>query len=274
MNKEEFDDWFDRAFDESVKNHSFVPDSEESWMKVQRLVEKRNRRKQQLRMLPYVAASFLLGALIFGTPSATNAFEPLYKAYVSVKDGMTRIIFGSMQKSDTVPLTPPPPGFEENSPFGSVDPFSGGQGQAQGQGQGQDLLNKSHPLTEQPEMSFSVPSLTFIPDEYTLYELITNQFPQDIKPSELYYAYMNSEGFILSIRFTHLRPNQTISTGQADENVTVERLTIQGGEAFLFRAEDGWLGLEFLHGDIFVSIHGPVTDTEIVQIAEEIEFKK
>lgn len=270
MNKEEFDDWFDRAFDESVKNHSFVPDSEASWLKVQRLLERRNRRKRQLRMLPYIAASFLLGAFIFGTPSATNAFEPLYKAYVSVKDGVTRVIFGSMQESDTVPLTPPPPDFDDSSSYEAVDQFVGGQGPAQGQGV--DLLNKSHPLTEQPEMSFPVPSIPFIPDEFTLYELTTNQFPQDEKPSELRYAYLNGDGFALSISFTHLRPNQTISTGRADDNVSVERMTIQGSEAFLFRAEDGWTFLEFLHGDLYVKISGPITNAEIVRIAEEMNF--
>lgn len=266
MNKEEFDEWFDRAFDESVKGHSFVPDSEASWERMQQLVKKRNRRRRQLRTLPYIVASFMLGALIFGTPAATTAFKPIYEAYVTVKDGVTRIVFGSMQKTDTVPLTPPPPGHEEdNRTYSPPTANTGGEQISQ-------LQTKSYEPTEQPEVSFPVPSLPFIPDGFTLTEVLTHQYFINEKPSDLHYTYTNNDGYILSINFTKMRPNQIISTGSADEGVTIKRITIQSREAFLSIAEDGWSGLEFVYGDIFVRINGPITDTDIKRIAEEMKI--
>lgn len=113
MNKREFDDLFDKAFDEAAKEQSFVPDSEESWKRVERRLEKKRTRKARLKLLPYIAASFVLGALIFGTPTATEAFNPFIKAVASITDDVVSIVFGAGGKKDTKALTPPPPGVSE-----------------------------------------------------------------------------------------------------------------------------------------------------------------
>ncbi|RIX48697.1 DUF4367 domain-containing protein [Paenibacillus nanensis] len=261
MNKEQFDDWFDRAFDESVKNHSFVPDPSESWEKVQRSLEKRKKRKRQLRMLPYIAASFLLGALIFGTPTASNAFKPLAMAYSSIVDGVHRIVFGSLEDSGTKPLTPPPPDF---APGGSpseqmIRPSSTEAG------------SQTYTSSDLPEMTFNPPTIPFVPSEYTLTEVETSQTPLDTKPSRLYYAYTRSDGMVLSVDFKQLYPDSMTSTGSSD-GLTVKKKTVQGVAAVLFLSDDGLASLEFVYGDIFVQIAGYISEEDVIRMAEEMEF--
>lgn len=263
MNKEEFDDWFDRAFEESVKNHEFVPDAGASWERVRKQLEKRAKRRRQLRTLPYVAASFILGALIFGTPTATDAFKPLFQAYSTVVEGVNKIVFGSQQQSDTVPLTSPPPDFEG----GAAEP------QKSSDGSSDDSSVQVSESSENSDLAFKIPSIPYIPEEFTLnYVETTEVTPGEKKHSRIFFGYTRSDGMALSVTVMKLPPGAIHSSGGSSEGVTIKPLTVHGFEAFLYLADDGWSTLEYMQNDLYVKISGPINEETIIRIADEMEI--
>ncbi|MCR2806535.1 DUF4367 domain-containing protein [Paenibacillus soyae] len=262
MNKEEFDEWFDHAFEESVKDHNFVPDASASWERVQKQINRRNRRRKQLRTLPYVAASFLLGALIFGTPTATDAFKPFFRAYNTVVEGVNKIVFGSQQPSDVVPKTLPPPDYQ-----------GGTSGAPAASGGTSNKLSVTDP-SELPDLEFEKPSIPYIPEEFVLTHIRTMKtLPDQYKYNLVRYAYTRDDGMILSIEVVKLPPGAIISSGGSTEGVVRKQLTVHGAEAFLYLGDDGWSSLEYMRNDIYVKIGGPVDEETIVRIANEMTIK-
>lgn len=113
MRAEEFEAKFDHAFHESIKLTRLVPDTEESWTRLQKKLAKRYNNRKRLsifKILPYITISFLLGAFLFGTPTISNAFQ--HVATVIKQD-----VFGILDdkpspKKNIIPKTSPPPDYK------------------------------------------------------------------------------------------------------------------------------------------------------------------
>ncbi|WP_147384552.1 hypothetical protein [Paenibacillus sp. 1011MAR3C5] len=111
MKTEELETMFDHAFRESVTLTRFVPDTEESWTRLQKKLAKRYRIRRRMglfKVLPFIVVSFLLGAFLFGTPTVSNAFQQV--ATVIKQD-----IFGISDDTTShnlIPKTAPPPDYK------------------------------------------------------------------------------------------------------------------------------------------------------------------
>ncbi|REK71246.1 hypothetical protein [Paenibacillus paeoniae] len=128
MRTEEFDKNFDHAFEECVRLYHFVPDASSSWEQIQKQYSKKRHNKMKrtsmFKLFPYIAAAFILGALIFGTPTVSNAFQPFLHAVITIKDDVTRVIYGTptkqLHKDDSIHKILPPP--ENKNPIATLAP--------------------------------------------------------------------------------------------------------------------------------------------------------
>lgn len=112
MDRETFDRLFDHAFEEAARSSELVPDPDNSWVRFEKRLAKRTRRRRRLRLVPYVVLSFMLGAFIFGTPAVTIAFQPIIESAASIRDGVVELTVGWQKPSDATPKTDAPPSYQ------------------------------------------------------------------------------------------------------------------------------------------------------------------
>ncbi|GKU76436.1 DUF4367 domain-containing protein [Paenibacillus sp. L3-i20] len=273
MNKQEFDQLFDNAFDESVKTHEFLPDSSTSWAKVKKALDKKTRRKRTLRILPYIAAAFIFGAVIFGTPTVTNAFQPFYQAITTIKDGVINIIFGTNAPNPTKPRTAPPPDYTGNL---SYDPTSNSY--AGNNDEDTKYNSKEFNTWEEasPFIDFNLPDNLNIPDNYKLkyVQTLINEKTQISSITTINYRKSDDVGYFITIQ--KLRPNSVLKSGADTSNndVTLETVHIGDTPAYLFTTIDGTTSIEFLKIDTHVSIIGALSKEDAILIAEDLTTGK
>jgi len=264
VNKEEFDKLFDQAFEESVQNHNFTPDAGPSWEKLQSQLAKKKRRKSQLRALPYIAASFILGAFLFGTPTASNAFQPLFQAVVTIKDDVVRIVFGEKNTNNVVPKTPPPPG-DDNVFIQETVPSDGSSAVFESKRVNYKTWEEAAPF-----LDFHVPEIHYIAEGFQLMDvnLIYDQVDSP-SPRVAVITYINDEGFVYSITFQRILPGTFYKIG-GGAGIDVETLEIGNIKNYITTTKDGTVAQEFVIDDIRVSIIGPLSHEEARLISEEI----
>lgn len=259
MNKDEFDQLFDRVFDESVQNHKFTPDTGPSWEKVQLQLAKRRRRRSQLRALPYVAASFLLGAFLFGSPAASNAFQPLFQAVVTIKDDIVRIVIGEPGNSKVTPKTPPPPESKRSDPDNTTS-----SGVING-----TITPVTYETWEEAmkALDFKVPAIQYIVEGYDLSEV--NIFYDNGRPRVTHIAYSDENGILYTINFNRIPVGAVFQSG-GGPGIDIQTSRIGSIETYIFTTNDGYIAQEFMINDIHVSISGPLSHDETQKIAEEL----
>lgn len=200
MNKDEFDRLFDAAFEDAAKNHLPAPDPEPSWAKVEAMLKKRS--KKRLWPVPYaVAASFLVGAFIIGSPSATKAFSPFIQTIKQIQSGVVSFIFGNDSEHNGPARTSPPPETVVANEGASVDA-----------GILSEQLFKSWEEAA-PYLAFPAPVIRYIPDPFKLNEVVvfSNGEGKAKKTLLLYTNESEAKSFMLTIRM--LEQNETITSG-------------------------------------------------------------
>ncbi|MFD0958201.1 DUF4367 domain-containing protein [Paenibacillus chungangensis] len=260
MNKDEFERWFDTALQETAKKQEFVPSSDQSWMRLQAQLQRKSKRKFQLKILPYVAASFLLGAIIFGTPTVSNAFDPIYKAIVSIKDEAIKIIFGS-EDNKVIPQTSPPPeeGAEEVNDGGGKENTEFGQEEYDSWEEASKAI------------SFNIPSIAYTPEDYKLETIFTFSNGSKKETIAALFKYMNANQQIIKVTIRKLTEQEQIASDSKQADKAFERITINNSEAILFSEEGGLHSIEFPLKDMYIIISGEISRHELIQIAQEIK---
>ncbi|MCU6707947.1 DUF4367 domain-containing protein [Paenibacillus sp. J5C_2022] len=264
MNKDEFERWFDEAFEETAKKHEFVPSSDQSWTRVQAQLQRKSKRKFRLKVLPYVAASFLLGAIIFGTPTVSNAFDPIYKAIVSIKDEAIKIIFGSEDNKGAIPQTSPPP--EE----GAKEVNDGGGGKSNDFG----LMEYNSIKEAMDHISFKIPTITYLPENYTIKsikEYYSGNFESDKKTAYLNIIYTNSNNNDVTMSIKNVISQEQLTSENIKANDTFKTIKINHADAFLFNDSNGKLSIEYPFNDIYIVISGKAEINELIKILENIQ---
>lgn len=262
-----FDELFDAALSEAAKKHEFVPDPEQSWLKVERKLKRQSQNRARLRAIPYIAISFVLGALIFGTPAVSTAFNlPFVKSILSIKDDVAHIVFGNDEGAEkSKAKTPPPPGFSVETPQVGEDVES--------------IVYQQRSLKSWAEASkqaaFETPNIEFVPAGYKLDEVIGFFHPSGKeKANRLVFFYSGSGEGNYRIAFTPFRPNEKLSSSYRIEDGTLETILINNKDAYLFVGKDGTTSIEYIMGStIFTMILGNLSKEEIVKVAENIRFK-
>ncbi len=98
---------FDESFEIAAKQFTVTPDPTKSWENIKPRINKG--RKQKLSILPYIAASFILGALAFGTPLVTSAIHPIFQTIKEIQSDVVTFIFEDRgDNANITPKTSPP----------------------------------------------------------------------------------------------------------------------------------------------------------------------
>jgi hypothetical protein len=263
MNKSQFDELFDTAFEQSVSNHEFVPDSEFSWEKVENRLKRRSRRNNLLKMLPFAAASFLLGAILFGLPVMTNAVSPFFHTIKAIEKSLVRIVFGSESVTTTKPKTAPPPdqpNQESRQPGQDVN--SG------------DTVQQSFSSWEEAAkyVAFPLPRIKYVPEECKLNNILTIYPHGTGKATTAVFMYIGTDNqYMITIRL--LEKGEKLSSGYREDDGEFKTIKINNIDAYLFLTKDGSSSIEYMVGGVYISIVGNLNKTEIVHVADNILFE-
>jgi hypothetical protein len=260
MNQEKFDEMFDEAFEAAAKKHDFVPDSEASWEKVQKRLIRRYKRKQFFKALPYIAASFVLGAFLFGTPITTKAFTPFFQNIKAIQQNVVSLIFGSDEQTVTKPKTSPP----------NEAPHASSAGHDVNAG---ETAQFSYTTWEEASsnLAFRPPNIMYIPDGFKISNVL-NIVPHGTgKATTSIVNYANSSGKNYSITFRLVERNEKITSGLPKDGGKYEEIKINDAAAFLYETNDGSSSIEFMSGGIYICVLGNLSKAETQKVAQNIK---
>ncbi|MDQ6419541.1 DUF4367 domain-containing protein [Paenibacillus sp. LHD-117] len=269
MKREEFDQLFDHAFEDAARSSEFIPDPEPSWAKVEKKLAKRAKVKRLLKLAPYLAASFLLGAYIFGTPAVSIAFQPIIKAVATIKDGVVEITVGEQENANTIPKTAPPPGYEGDGGTSGSD--------------GQDVPGggMEHKVYDTPEeaaehLSFRQPEIGYVAEPFELTSVDTFRMHDMEKADQMSVLYERKTGEYGLYRITIKKflPGTLMKITSGNSKIKMETITVNKYEAYLQLTSDGSASLQYFVDDLHVWILGALTGDEIIAIAENLRFNK
>lgn len=267
MNRKDFDQLFDQAFDDAARSSQFVPDPAPSWARIEKKLAQRAKFRRRLKAVPYVAASFLLGAYIFGTPAVTTAFKPVIEAVSSIRDGVVEITVGKKDGDTTVPKTAPPPGFVEEGDAPVQD--------------GEDLSDSAvvsvkHKTIKEAakHLAFAAPELRYVPEAFELSSIETYQDGNKDKSDLLSIQYVNKSGNSGMYRITvrKWQKDMVMKITNDDPAIPTESIVLNGYEAYLQVTEDGSASVQYFADDLHVMIVGILGRDDAIRIAEGIRL--
>ncbi|MHA6480752.1 DUF4367 domain-containing protein [Paenibacillus sp. strain BS8-2] len=267
MDRERFDRIFDQSFEEAARNSEFVPDSEPSWLNIEKRLLRRARLRRRLRLTPYIALSFLIGALVFGTPIVSIAFHPMIESAATIRDGVVELTVGRQKPADTAPKTDAPPdyaGQQDTLPQEGLDIDSGGMSH-----------NRHSTLAEAVDkLAFKPPTLTYLPDVFEMTEIQTFRPHDESKDQQLTITYNRKDG---AEGFFHLHvqvfpPGSLMKITSEQSQIATETIVINGYEAYLQVSDEGYAGLQYFVDHLYIAITGALERNEIVAIAEGLRF--
>ncbi|PYI50933.1 DUF4367 domain-containing protein [Paenibacillus flagellatus] len=258
MNKDEFDRLFDTAFEEAVKKQLPVANPEPSWQRLEPKLKARRSHKRFL-LLPYVvAASFLIGAFIVGSPTATKAFSPFFQTIKQIQSGVVSFIFGNDAEPTGKARTAPPPDSPLENEGKSID--SG-------------VLQEQHYETWEEagdHLLFPAPKIGYIPPAFILNDiLVFSKGGENAKKAVLIYRDPNAgKSFMITIRM--LEKNETVTSGFDKDAGDYKKVNVKGQNGFLFLTKDGRSSLDYMTGNILISISGGLAEDDIIKVADNI----
>ncbi|MFX3633037.1 MAG: DUF4367 domain-containing protein [Candidatus Pristimantibacillus sp.] len=259
MEKDKFDQIFDEAFDEAAKNLS-VPDPTASWNRIEGKLKRRSKRKTWLHIFPYLVASFILGAAIFGTPDTSKAFSPIFKSMNSIKDNVVSFIFGTFDTTNTTAKTAPPPDASEANEAGSdltLDQVTERQ------------YSSWEDVTQQK--AFTPLSIAYIPDGFVQSDVMLFFRPMQETASKAVLLLTNEANERLLLTLNMLESSEQITSNNELNNGTAETITINGSEVYLFSTSDQLKNLEYLYKNIHISLSGSLSKEELIKIVSNIK---
>jgi len=258
VNQNEFDKMFDQAFDAAASTHTAIPDPTPSWEKVERLLQRRRRRIQRLKVVPYVAASFVLGAMIFGSPPVTNAFNPFFQSIKTIQSDVVSLIFGVKPIETTKPKTSPPQTV--------AGPAGADLSSEVKTSKKLDNWEEAAPLLAFPHVKFD-----HVPDGFVLTESRLLFKAAQTQSTEAVLLYVDGAGKRFRVMLRLLESNETMTSVAGKDTHTVEEVEVNGSKAFLVATDTRKSSLEYLYRNLYISISGDLTKDEILEIARKMK---
>lgn len=259
----QFDELWSAALEQSYRVE--VPDPEPSWNRMSARIasERRARtRRKRRRVSAAVVASFLLGALLFGTPSQTKAFLPITEFFGDLKGSAVGFFYGDQDDRKGLPDLP---GTEVQS----------GSFQSGSREDGKQMSGKLTPLNfksleeAQKNSTFHIYKLPDVPEGFNLY-LVTVYNGEDGKTFSVVQSYANKEKKGLLITQQVLEPNTTGTIGFANP-VQEEQVQVRGKKGQLYW-NDITSDLYWSKGDWLFNIGTPTfLKEEIIDLAESLK---
>ncbi|RXZ78573.1 DUF4367 domain-containing protein [Paenibacillaceae bacterium] len=262
VNKEKFDKLFEEAFDEAAKNSTNIPDFTSSWEQIESKVRRKKSNKKIKTLLPIAAASFVLGAFLFGSPSVTKALDPFFNTVKTIQKNVVSFVFGAGEQGESGALTPPPDDgadTEENIELSdpSIEEIS--------YASWEEALN---------HLSFSPIQFDYIPIGYNLSEVRLYLSDNASKADEARLVYLNDDNERLLIKLSKLAGSTVITSSHVQGDGAHEMIKINDRNAYYFAASSGHAMLEFLYEGLHIAISGQLEKEALIQIAENIAVRR
>lgn len=264
MNKEQFDQWFDSAFEESVRESSqhSIPEADASWQRIRQqlnLQRTRKLRRRRWQMTLTIAASLCIGAFIFGSPQLTKAIEPIKAMFAQFSDEMVGIFYGEREQRED-PLAPPPGAEQPSSSWGTTQPFA-----PIPLPESESILTRSATLEEAIQLSeFPVYTPKHVKEDYELtgVDLTIGQQGEVILVNFTYEREDQKDVYLVNQSLLH---PDSLMNFYKDGDEAVSDITIGQTHGKLFEGKRNMLVL--FHQDTLIMIRGELTVEEIQQIA-------
>ncbi|WP_334077244.1 hypothetical protein [Paenibacillus sanfengchensis] len=271
----DFETQFDQAFQQAVDALPSYTDADrrKSWERIhQKLLRDKIRRKQlkQMRLVGIVAASMLIGAVLFSPPLATQAISPIYQELKNWGNGVTQLVFGNGRQTDATGVKSSLPPMEPN---------------AEGiQNVGKSVHLAASDVSEVVEVSeeqarkslgFPLPNLTYVPERFTL-QSIEIVIPADIRENphpfgtSAHLRYNSAQGHYLRISFDLLLQNE-IMTMTSFYTEKTEEVELDDGTLAYLGTGNNKSEINLMLGNVHFMAYGDVSREEILRIANGIE---
>lgn len=228
-----------------------IPDSTESWKRVQKRLAERRRRKRWLTGTGYIAAvligSFIISNIWNQVPRVYS-FSGLFK---NIKESVVEIFHEEPPEQDhSQALTPPP--AEEEAPTA-------------------DRPDQMRIVTQeeaQSKLAFNLQLPEYIPDDYNLHQ-IRIFGSQDGAYNSALIQYVNADGHILHIMHRLIEGvTDGLKNELSDEEGHYIDVLVNDIPALLMIPNEGNLHLEWLNAErVLLRISGDVSQDEILAIA-------
>jgi len=252
MKKEDFDRLFDLALEDAAKKMP-APDPDLSWAKIEDKF-RRTRMRPPNRWVSYsaIAASFLLGALIFSTPSVSNAFNPLVAAVKELQSDVVAFVLGHRNVNEKEAKT--------------VAPSEADGGQAESNIPDQNNISSWEGA--RLHLAFPTPEIRYIPDGYKFNRVIL--FSDGGPKATAAVLFYTSGNDYIKIAIESVKSNKLVAAGSDMAGSDIDEIEINGYKALMYMDNNGRKSIEFMRGDIIISILGSLSVEELVKIAEGI----
>jgi len=264
MNNAQFDRLFDAAFEaaDGPGSDNLTVDHRPSWQQVQKRLNARRRRKRMsstLSKLAIVAASLVLGALLFGNDRAVKAIEPIYATIKEYPSGLMNLFFGREENdaSSQAKTTPPPAHLE---------------------GLSYERLNDSTLAATVTEaqagklLSFRAPAFGYLPDGFSFENALLYFYDDKDRADYAIFRLVSERGENLTIVMQRVDPNTGLGAKNTPGGVSVQSLQLSEGPAILMTASDESSTLETIRNDIHFSISGQFARETLVRIYDGMKW--
>jgi len=251
MKKEEFDRLFDLALEDAAKKMP-SPDPDLSWARIEDQF-RRTKTRSPNRWVSYsaMAASFLLGALIFSSPAVSNAFNPLVAAVKDLQSDVVSFVFGHRSGNEKNAKTDAPPEMDGQL---VTNQFS-------------EQISYSSWEEAKRHLAIPAPEIGYVPDSYKLFQVVlvskgTQQANQAIL---IYNSELENSSYQIEIQTVD--DKELVSTGSEKAEGKYEELEINGKKAYLFTDSKGRSSLDLMRWPLVISISGSISTEELIKIA-------
>ncbi|TCZ80169.1 DUF4367 domain-containing protein [Paenibacillus albiflavus] len=275
MNDADFDKLFDQALEQATIQHQTTPDPTASWKRVEGMLRRQKKKSHLLKMLPYIAASFVLGAVLFGSNVATNAFPPFFHGIESIQKDMYSFVFGTTDGEIKKALTSAPTDEPMNEPMN--EPMYGPNVNSKGIPDGTDIsvgLNTERSFKSweeaRPLVLFSQVNVNYIPKDLNVKEILLFFHPNKVQANQAVLIYTSDTKRLL-IKFDLLEENQVLTATANKNDGTLETIQINNTDAYLYVSNNGDVSLQYMTMNLYISISGNVSKEEIIQVANNIK---
>ncbi len=266
MNEDKFDELFDKAFENAAKTipPTFVADHRGTWFNIQRAMKRTERKRafqRRIGLFGVIAASILIGALLFGNPVVTKAFNPFYQSIKELPGQLVTFIFGTQDQLENGAKTKPPTdeGMSSN-PTADHNLVNSG-----------DLQIVTITSEEaKASVNFPLPSFGYLPEGHTLTRIEIFLNPDEIVSNQILFTYTDEDQHLLRITMNKLVNDSVLGSGANTSEATVEEIGLKHGIGYLTLSEEGTNKLEFLLTNIYVHIMGYVSKDEIIKLADQM----
>ncbi|WP_342551355.1 hypothetical protein [Paenibacillus sp. FSL R7-0652] len=286
LEDEYFDAAFEQAFDEAFQQAATAPSAsrsqsmQQSWHKVQREIEILGAHKRRIRTLKLsglVAASVMIGAVLFSLPTGTQAVSPLVQSIKNWGNGMKSIIVEEksvdLSPDPSTAKTPPPPDMESNYSFHAdaegipvfelekhvFRPVAVTEEIAREGFLGEFILSKAIPAR-------------FDKMKYELLLDTENPVnPDDYYESDMMRIRYSIQGKsdteeLIQINYEYVRPGQSLEKTPLQKSKAV-KLT-DGNDALVYVGPP-FNSIQWMTGTLSMSLFGTVTEEEMIAIAND-----